>query len=333
MMILVATLFVAFATASEKANTLQQCSNHADGFCIDSTQFECPSGWLWSYSGCGFLEKCCYPQAGAHQGTSAPSHGSHTTHAPAVSSSTCGVSSVDPGLKIVGGESTTIEAHPWQISLRENGHHICGGSLVADNWVMTAAHCVADASSSRAISILAGSTSIRSYYNSQVHQVERILMHAQYDNNNNDGYDIAMIKLSTSVDLTSTKTRKVCLPSPGETFDGQTCVASGWGYMHEDQHVVNTLRHVALPVISNSLCNYYMYGVHDKIICAGRTSGGIDTCQGDSGGPLVCKSADGSWKQAGIVSTGVGCARRNKFGFYTDVSDFNSWIQSVMSRY
>ena len=49
--------------------------------------------------------------------------------------------------------------------------------------------------------------------------------------------------------------------------------------MSSDAHVVSTLRHVALPVISNSLCNYYMYGVHDKIICAGRTSGGIDTCQ------------------------------------------------------
>ena len=55
--------------------------------------------------------------------------------------------------------------------------------------------------------------------------------------------------------------------------------------------------------------------------------------QGDSGGPLVCQSPDGSWKQAGIVSTGVGCARRNKFGFYTAVSQFNGWVKSVMSRY
>merc|ERR1719334_190458 len=321
-MILVATLFVAFATASEKANTLQQCSNHADGFCIDSTQFECPSGWLWSYSGCGFLEKCCYPQAGAHQGTSAPSHGSHTTHAPAVSSSTCGVSSVDPGLKIVGGESTTIEAHPWQISLRENGHHICGGSLVADNWVMTAAHCVEDAQSVSSISILAGSTSISHYSRSKVHQVSRVLYHQAYGSQR--GHDIAMIKLTTPVDLSASNTRTICLADPTESFSGQTCIASGWGYTREGGNVVATLRHVALPIITNSLCSYYMGGVHDKILCAGRTAGGVDTCQGDSGGPLVCQRQDGSWVQAGIVSNGVGCARRNKFGFYTAVAQFDS---------
>merc|ERR1712032_1629077 len=289
MLTFIATLCLALAVSaqpSERATSLTQCSNHADGFCIDSTQFECPGGWMWSYSGCGFLEKCCYPQAGSHQGGSG---NTHTTQAP-VSAGTCGVSTVQPGLKIVGGSTTTIEAHPWQISLRENGHHICGGTLIAENWVMTAAHCVEDATSTRSITILAGSTSIQHYSNSQVHHVSRILVHAEYGNS--DGHDIAMLKLSSSVDLSQPNTRKICLPGPTETFDGETCVASGWGYTREDAHVVSTLRHVALPVISNSLCNYYMYGVHDKIICAGRTSGGIDTCQGDSGGPLVCQAAD-----------------------------------------
>jgi len=328
MLVVLGSLCLALAAAlpsDTRSTHLHSCTNHPEGFCIDQTQFECPAGWMWSYSGCGFLEKCCYPQAGAAHTTAAPA-GGH------VSASSCGISSVQPGLnKIVGGEATTIEAHPWQISLRENGYHICGGTLVAANWVMTAAHCVEDVHNSRSITILAGSTSSTHYSRSQVHSVSRILMHAEYGNS--DGHDIAMLKLSTSVDLTDPKTRAICLAEPGDSFQGKVCVASGWGYMREDAHTVTTLRHVALPVISNSLCDYYMYGVHDKIICAGQQQGGKDTCQGDSGGPLVCQSSDGSWKQAGIVSTGVGCARRNKFGFYTAVSQFNGWVKSVMSRY
>jgi len=307
-----------------RADAIQQCSNHPDGFCIDTTQFECPAGWLFSYSGCGFLEKCCYPN---HGGSGSPA----TTASSGVTGGHCGRSTVQPGLKIVGGETTTIEAHPWQISLRENGHHICGGSLVADNWVMTAAHCVEDAQSVSSISILAGSTSISHYSRSKVHQVSRVLYHQAYGSQR--GHDIAMIKLTTPVDLSASNTRTICLADPTESFSGQTCIASGWGYTREGGNVVATLRHVALPIITNSLCSYYMGGVHDKILCAGRTAGGVDTCQGDSGGPLVCQRQDGSWVQAGIVSNGVGCARRNKFGFYTAVSQFDDWIQGIIDRY
>jgi len=375
----------ALPSAQNRSSTIQACTNHPEGFCIDSTQYECPAGWMWSYSGCGFLEKCCYPQSGtgsaihvtnAPVATSAPTHAAQTTsgptcvdlhpscaswasqgecthnpaymlhnckascgHCPGASpvthapshSAGCGVSTVDPGLKIVGGEQTSIEAHPWQISLRMHNQHICGGSLVGPNWVMTAAHCVADLTSTSGITILVGSTNSRSYSHSNVHSVSRILVHADYKHS--DGNDIAMIKLTSSVDLTARTTRAVCLPEPGETFAGQTCIASGWGYMQEDASTVSHLRHVALPIISNSLCGYYMSGVSANVICAGRTSGGIDTCQGDSGGPLVCKSSDGTYKQAGIVSTGVGCARRNRFGFYTAVESFQPWVKSVMSRY
>jgi len=319
----------ALPSAQNRSSTIQACTNHPEGFCIDSTQYECPAGWMWSYSGCGFLEKCCYPQSGTGSAihvTNAPVATSAPTH-----SAGCGVSTVDPGLKIVGGEQTSIEAHPWQISLRMHNQHICGGSLVGPNWVMTAAHCVADLTSTSGITILVGSTNSRSYSHSNVHSVSRILVHADYKHS--DGNDIAMIKLTSSVDLTARTTRAVCLPEPGETFAGQTCIASGWGYMQEDASTVSHLRHVALPIISNSLCGYYMSGVSANVICAGRTSGGIDTCQGDSGGPLVCKSSDGTYKQAGIVSTGVGCARRNRFGFYTAVESFQPWVKSVMSRY
>jgi len=323
-------LVAAASAAQNRSTTLQACTTHPEGFCIDSTQFECPASWYWSYSGCGFLEKCCYPHSGSSGSgvhvTSAPVATSAPTH-----SAGCGVSAVDPGLKIVGGEQTSIEAHPWQISLRVHSQHICGGSLVAPNWVMTAAHCVSDMHSTSGVTILVGSTYSRSYSQSHVHSIARILVHADYQRT--DGNDIAMIKLTSAVDLSGRQARAVCLPEPGESFAGQTCVASGWGYMQEDASTVNHLRHVALPIISNSLCRYYMHGVSDNVICAGRTSGGIDTCQGDSGGPLVCKSSDGHWKQAGIVSTGVGCARRNRFGFYTAVESFNSWVKSVMSRY
>ena len=68
------------------------------------------------------------------------------------------------------------------------------------------------------------------------------------------------------------------------------------------------------------------------MLCAGHAKGGIDACQGDSGGPLVCKKSDGAWQLSGIVSWGKGCARKNRYGIYSDVQELRPWIQKTIAK-
>ncbi|XP_059149764.1 tryptase-like [Physella acuta] len=304
------------------------CTNHPNGFCINMYTSTCPAGTFMSYSGCGFLENCCYYD----------SYVAVTTPRPSVSTSSnsCGISTTTGGHKIVGGQATTIDKYPWQVSVRFHGSHICGGTLISDSWVLTAAHCIIDEDQVFTVdefSIVFGTTHSQNYPYLNTRKLTHILTHSDYVLN--DRNDIALMKLDRPVNLADPYVQHICLPSPNEDFSGQVCVATGWGDMHEGDSNVPTpdiLREVNLPIISRQVCQYYMGYFSQGLICAGTTQGGVDTCQGDSGGPLMCYR-NGVWKIAGIVSHGVGCARPHMYGFYTEVSKFNSWIQSVMSRY
>jgi len=92
------------------------------------------------------------------------------------------------------------------------------------------------------------------------------------------------------------------------------------------------LMQVAVPIVSQSVCKGSYSTIHDSMVCAGRTRGGIDACQGDSGGPLVCLAGDGKFYLEGVVSWGDGCALPGKYGVYSRVQYLRRWIDSVMSR-
>ncbi|KAH9509655.1 Transmembrane protease serine 3 [Bulinus truncatus] len=325
-LVVVVLCLVAAVTAQ-----VHQCSTHSSGYCSPMST-GCPAGYYLSLSGCGFLEYCCYLNPFDTPGA-VTTHSPATTHATSVGGSQCGVTEYN-GFKIVGGHTTTITKYPWQVSIRQDGYHICGGTLINNQWVLTAAHCVTEDNTvlyASQFSVVVGSTSSYTSSTSHIFSVSNILYHSGYVKNTKD--DIALMKLTRAVNLNDRDIQHVCLPSPNEDFSGQVCVATGWGDLVEgDNQTPDQLHEVNLPIVNQQLCAYYMGHFDSGLLCAGNTLGGVDTCQGDSGGPLVCQR-NGVWKIAGVVSHGVGCARKGYYGFYTDVAKYTSWIQGTVSQH
>ncbi|MCI4384981.1 hypothetical protein PGIGA_G00045270 [Pangasianodon gigas] len=235
--------------------------------------------------------------------------------------------------KIVGGEAAAPGSWPWQVSIQSSGFHFCGGSLITENWVLSAAHCFQSITAPE-ITIYLGMESLEgTNSNMQKTSASNIIIHQEYNPDTHDN-DIALVQLSSSVTFTN-YVIPVCLAASNSSFPGGTNVwVTGWGNIASNVNLPfpETLQEVQVPIVSNSDCaNAYGSGsITDNMMCAGLAQGGKDSCQGDSGGPLVVKIS-GAWVQAGIVSFGNGCALPKIPGVYTRVSQYEDWINSRIS--
>ncbi|XP_017769480.1 PREDICTED: trypsin-7-like [Nicrophorus vespilloides] len=221
--------------------------------------------------------------------------------------------------RIVGGEAVEIEDYPYQLSLQYFGSHICGASIISQNFAVTAAHCT-DGLTASSLTIRAGSTYRGS--GGQVVQVSAITQNPNYNKENID-YDISVLRLSMPLNF-GAGVQAVGLPSLNQQVPVDTdCIVSGWGAISEGGGSPSQLQAVHVRIISVATCKsaYGSAAITDRMICAGYTNGGMDACQGDSGGPLV---VDG--QLIGVVSWGYGCARPNYPGVYSSVPNLRNFI-------
>ncbi|XP_018333511.1 trypsin-7-like [Agrilus planipennis] len=223
--------------------------------------------------------------------------------------------------RIVGGNTVDIEEYPYQVSVLWWSSHICGGSLISTNWVITAAHCTQQ--SPLTISVRLGSSILNS--GGTIVGISALSNHPNYDPWLTD-YDISLLHLSTTVSLTR-KIGVVGLPPANTSIPaGTNGIVTGWGSVKEGSMLSSDLQAVSVTVMTNEQCadDYGSGLITERMLCAGSSTGGRDACQGDSGGPLVENGV-----QIGIVSWGYGCARARYPGVYTNITNLRSYINEV----
>ncbi|KAK9872393.1 hypothetical protein WA026_017851 [Henosepilachna vigintioctopunctata] len=242
--------------------------------------------------------------------------------------------------KIIGGYDCSTEKYPFVVSIRTASHleHFCGGSLISNVWVLTAAHCLTS-DNPGVYSVIAGTSEFKSD-GIQRQTVKSLFVYPKY-NPNVKGHDIALIRLGSPFDLSTNLVATIDLPSSeldGDVKDYcQEPMVIGWGHRQswnpKDkplEYVFNPiLQCISIPILSAQECfDLVKSRPPENMVCVYFQNGSKDSCQGDSGGPLFCNGT-----LYGLVSFGYGCAMVNKPGFYTRVDKYLSFIRDTMDNY
>ncbi|XP_043358785.1 transmembrane protease serine 9 [Dermochelys coriacea] len=238
----------------------------------------------------------------------------------------CGMTPAAAFSKIVGGSGAARGEWPWQVSLwLRRKEHKCGAVLIADKWLLSAAHCF-DIYSDPKMWVGILGTPFLSGTDGRVEKIFRIFKHPFYNVYTLD-YDVALLELATAVRFTGA-IKPICLPDNSHIFrDGARCFITGWGATKEGGIMSKHLQKAAVNVIGDQACKkFYPIQISSRMVCAGFPQGTIDSCSGDAGGPLACKEPSGRWFLAGITSWGYGCARPYFPGVYTKVTAVRGWI-------
>nr|BAE72683.1 Ami [Xenopus laevis] len=231
-----------------------------------------------------------------------------------------------PRGRILGGQDSKEKTWPFMASIQKNEVHQCGGVLISDKWVLSAAHCATDSNNS-SLHVMLGAISLTKPEQYKiVLKVEREIPHPLY-NSTKKHHDLLLLELSEKVTLS-----EAVKPLPFETEnidipDGKRCLVAGWGQMKSTGKMPDTLQELWIPVISRDVCNrrnYYDNEITPNMICAIEAK--KDSCEGDSGGPLVCDGIAVAIVQGGYRR----CGLSKKPGIYTLIAPYKSWIMETM---
>ena len=231
---------------------------------------------------------------------------------------------------IVGGNDADIQDYPYQVALLSTtdwggSYAYCGGSIINEYWVLTAAHCVIGESASNTAVRMGSEANYAEGGNT--YDADEIIIHPDY-NSNTYNNDIALIKLENPISFNNSAQPVLLMcdsqVEQGVQEPGEMSWITGWGET-EGTTSSTQLQVVSVPITASS--NYGINQIDADMIMAGYSDGGYDSCQGDSGGPMVVLASDGqTFLQSGIVSWGYGCAEVGYPGVYSRVSYFIDWI-------
>ncbi|XP_069354104.1 uncharacterized protein [Maniola hyperantus] len=225
--------------------------------------------------------------------------------------------SFEPLPRIVGGEDAPEGGAPYQASLRSLfNSHFCGGSIISNRWILTAAHCTVG-QSAFSIKVVVGTNSLTS--GGDKYSVEKIIVHEKY-NSMLISNDVSVVRVATEIEFNDL-VQPIALPD-SNTEGGADLILTGWGRISYPGNLPNKLQIIELSALSVADCQKIYTNVnqvYDTQICS-LTKAGEGACHGDSGGPLV---EDG--KVVGVVSWGVPCAKGYP-DVYTRVFAFKDWI-------
>ncbi|XP_023370479.1 ovochymase-1 [Otolemur garnettii] len=254
--------------------------------------------------------------------------------------------------RISSWRNSAVGSHPWQVSLKLGEHHFCGGSLIQDDQVVTAAHCLVSLNAKQLKSLTVTSGKYNLFQKDKQEQnvpVSKIIIHPEYNSLGFMSSDIALLYLTHKVKF-GTAAQPIYLPNRDHNLEaGILCVASGWGKISETSARSNVLQEVELTIMDDRTCNAILKrmnlpALERTMLCAGFLDGGMDACQRDSGGPLVCRRGGGIWTLAGITSWVAGCAgdsasvrnrhRKASLGIFSKVLELMDFItQNMITDY
>ncbi|XP_071948291.1 prothrombin-like [Antedon mediterranea] len=267
--------------------------------------------------------------------------------------------------RIIGGFDANRGAWPWQAGIywqdeRKRWHFFCGGSLIDNDWVMSAGHCFGHNEDVTKIQVRLGTTNRtgdRGTNREQVFLIDALYLPKQHDFRGFD-YDIAVMHLKRDVAL-NRFIHSICLPPEPESESsnqdglvevGTMATVVGWGH-HLPVHWNNSelifykddLQQLTIPIRPRNVCIASLRRVNEDVtqftntmFCAGFNKKAKDTCFGDSGGPLmrnVMYNGKKRWVQVGIVSAGKGCAISGQYAYYAHVPKLVPWVNRVMKSH
>lgn len=229
---------------------------------------------------------------------------------------------------IIGGHQSEDGSWAGAAALYMNNSQVCGGTLVAPEWVVSAGHCVVRPTTPTGgiTKIVLGRHKLSATADGEEIPVLKAFQHEGFNRSTLDN-DISVFQLSRPSTM---PVAKIADPAVIAALlaDSATTTVVGWGTQAEGaSHTSDTLFEVDVPVISNDRCKAFprYNNLTDNMFCAGLVTGGQDSCQGDSGGPIFAKQGE-DVVQVGLVSWGIGCARPNAPGVYTRVTNYLGWL-------